>query len=83
MIDGAIAIQFIFLNNNYYMKSKFRRLLTMFLIMDFITLIVIYMIGDLQLTMYIIGISLVISGVGMFVGVAVTFSVSTWFDYIR
>jgi hypothetical protein len=83
LIDGAIAIQFIFLNNNYHLRTKFKRLLIMFCIMDIMTLIIIYMLGDLQLTMHIIGMSLIIAGCGMLVGMTVAFSVSTWFDYIR
>ena len=83
IFDGAIAIQFIFLNNNYHLKTKFKRLLTIFCIIDIIALVVIYMIGDLQLTMQIIGISLIIAGCGMLAGRTIGFSVSTWFNYIR
>lgn len=83
LIDGAISIQFIVLNNSSNRKSTFHRLIVIFLLMDLIALMGIYLIGDLALTMYIIGISLITAGAAVFVGMIVAFSVSTWFDYIK
>ena len=82
-VDGGIAIQFAILNHNRYRRSAFKKLLYLFLGLDLVTLVMIHLVGDLAITMFIIGVSLVIGGVSMGLGVLVEFSVSTWFNYIR
>lgn len=82
-IDGAIAVQFMILTQNSHRRNQFRRLAVLFAIMDIIALIVIYLIGDLAMTFYIIGLSLATAGVSVGIGMMVEFSVATWFQYIR
>lgn len=70
-IDGAIAVQFLILNQNFHRRNNFRKLAGLFAGMDVIALIVIYLIGDLLVTLYIIGISLITVGVSVGVGMMV------------
>ena len=82
-IDGAIAVQLVVLNHNAHRRNNLRRLGLLFLGMDLLALFVLYLIGDLAVTMYILGVSLMVAGVVGWVGISVEYSVNTWFNYIR
>ena len=70
-IDGAIVIQVIVLNHNMHRRNNVRKLGLLFLVMDLLALIVIFLIGDLVLTIYIIGVSLMFAGIVAVIGILV------------
>lgn len=82
-IDGAITIQLIVLNHTSNRRANVKRLGMFFLAMDLLALLVIYLIGDLHITLLILGISLMVAGAAGLLGIMVEYSVNTWFNYIR
>lgn len=82
-IDGTIVLQFMALKHSFRRTNNFRALAGLFCAIDIGTLVVVYLMGELTSTVFIIGVSLVGAGVSMMIGMMVEFSVSTWFSYIR
>jgi hypothetical protein len=82
LTDGALVGEVIVLNRMNHAFHPFRKILAIFLMFDLVIGLLLWFIGEMAYTLLIIGLSTGVALMGLGIGLAVDFSVATWFNYI-